>query len=138
VRSTPQLSTRRARGRYVLLYQLATHQQTLLYYVLINNLEELAPIVYTPTVGVIPNLTLTYPSPTLTAPMFLHALNASQWRRSSRVSGVSSVLWHPAPSAQARGAAGAGRAACPGRAHDRVLALSRMRAGTRRRGVPEV
>ena len=53
-RNTPQLAKRRARARYVLLYQLATHQQTLLYYALINNLEELAPIVYTPTVGAIP------------------------------------------------------------------------------------
>ena len=59
--NTSQVLTRRARPRYVLLYQLATHQQTLLYYVLINNLEELAPIVYTPTVGVMPCLTLNLP-----------------------------------------------------------------------------
>ncbi|KAK9841954.1 hypothetical protein WJX81_000859 [Elliptochloris bilobata] len=38
-------------ARYVLLYQLGTHNRALLYYVLINNLEELAPIVYTPIVG---------------------------------------------------------------------------------------
>ena len=37
--------------RYVLLYQLGTHNRALLYYVLIHNLEELAPIVYTPIVG---------------------------------------------------------------------------------------
>jgi len=68
-RNTPQLAKRRVHDRYVLLYQLATHQQTLLYYVLINNLEELAPIVYTPTVGAIPcptyftlPLLLRYPS----------------------------------------------------------------------------
>ena len=38
-------------SRYVLLYQLGTHNRTLLFYVLMNNLEELAPIVYTPIVG---------------------------------------------------------------------------------------
>ena len=40
--------------RYVLLYQLGTHNRALLFYVLINNLEELAPIVYTPIVGAHP------------------------------------------------------------------------------------
>ena len=38
-------------AKYELLAQLAATNVSLLYYVLIHNLEQLAPIVYTPTVG---------------------------------------------------------------------------------------
>ena len=48
--------------RYVLLYQLGTHNRALLFYVLINNLEELAPIVYTPIVGAHPSPAPPFPS----------------------------------------------------------------------------
>ena len=37
--------------QYKLLSELAGQNQTLFYHVLINNLDELAPIIYTPVVG---------------------------------------------------------------------------------------
>ena len=44
-------STNTPLQQYKLLSELAGGNQTLFYYVLINNLEELAPIIYKPVVG---------------------------------------------------------------------------------------
>lgn len=44
-------STRNGLEKYELLAHLAARNQTLFYHVVINNLEELAPIIYTPIVG---------------------------------------------------------------------------------------
>lgn len=38
-------------GKYFVLSELLSHNQTLFYHVVINNLEALAPIIYTPVVG---------------------------------------------------------------------------------------
>jgi malic enzyme len=37
--------------KYLMLAELAARNQTLFYFVVIHNLEELAPIIYTPVVG---------------------------------------------------------------------------------------
>lgn len=38
-------------GKYFVLAELASHNQTLFYHVIISNLVALAPIIYTPVVG---------------------------------------------------------------------------------------
>ena len=38
-------------GKYFILSELLSHNVTLFYHVVINNLEALAPIIYTPVVG---------------------------------------------------------------------------------------
>lgn len=38
-------------AQYFILSELLSHNQTLFYHVVINNLEALAPIIYTPVVG---------------------------------------------------------------------------------------
>ena len=58
-------------SRYVLLYQLGTHNRTLLFYVLMNNLEELAPIVYTPIVGALLGYYMLCLAPSCSANAFL-------------------------------------------------------------------